>query len=84
MNPKDAKDLHQGGPPPTTPGGIVHQGPTYGTAIQAALVMLSAQLEAFGHEFSPCEYAVLLDIHGRRVQKAAAHPAHQRWLKDAA
>jgi hypothetical protein len=53
------------------------------TGLQAAQLALASQLRAWAQQFSPREYATLLDLHRRWVE-AECERVGDRWLEDAA
>ena len=57
-----------------------HTGSARSTELQAALVGLDAQLEAWEARFEPRVYVSLLEIHGRRLEARKARPELRRWI----
>jgi hypothetical protein len=53
------------------------------TGVQAAFAAVSAQLEAWRQQMSPREYAVLLDLLARRLERELERNAEQPPVAEA-
>jgi hypothetical protein len=66
---------------------VVHEGTAGATGVQAAVAILAAAVDELEQIMSPQQFAVVLDIHQRRIQ--SKRERYARWfarlgLEDAA